>query len=231
MDKFSIDNLTKASPKWLLDKIIEWLITSEFVQGVEPTISESNLKVYTIPAEKLTIGIYHNNIGFQKEIKAHKGIKKLINKNKDHKIDINNHTYNLTFIDSVSKDKPCGFISLKEQIINNDSSSTKIKESSQRLPRFPLRMDGCLPSTSGLLEIIRDLEERTQKECIYCKRKFETIDALDKHKNIHINEIKEFEEFKKIKEIKTSDKSLVNSKIPSKLVDSITTEMFQMKVG
>jgi hypothetical protein len=56
------------------------------------------------------------------------------------------------------------------------------------------------------------------KECIYCNKKFKTINALNGHLKVHKEEKEEFEEFKKWN----------NKKKSSDLVDSLTEEMFEI---
>lgn len=136
--------------------------------------------------------IYSNeNYGYlQKYVKSFKGPKKLITENKS-SIDYQGNKYKIIWEDN-SQSHGKGQISIR----NIDTTCKEVlKKESIELKSLP-------------------------KECLYCNKKFKTINALNGHLKVHKEEKKEFEEFKRWN----------NRKKSSSLVDSITEEIFKINL-
>lgn len=137
--------------------------------------------------------IYSNdNYGYlQKYVKSFKGPKKLITEYKS-SIDYQGKKYKIVWEDN-NQSHGKGQIFVRN--INTTCKEVLEKESIQLK---------CLP-----------------KECLYCNKKFKTINALNGHLKVHKEEKKEFEEFKKWN----------NKKKSSDLVDSLTEEIFEINLN
>lgn len=136
--------------------------------------------------------IYSNeNYGYlQKYVKSFKGPKKLITENKS-SIDYQGNKYKIIWEDN-SQSHGKGQIYIR----NIDTTCKEVLEK----------------ETINLKSL--------PKECLYCNKKFKTINALNGHLKVHKEEKKEFEEFKRWN----------NRKKSSGLVDSITEEMFKINL-